>query len=178
MAGKEKFVGKCFHCGKVGHKRSDCFALKKSFPQTQVNNKFYSRSYSIAPIGSELLEKDWLAGELVVNSAKGRGLIDTGTGVNIITRAFAEKAGAKITVGPRIQMTFADGRESICNLQAEMLFTMGETKSTAKFRVLTNLLPGVDTILGKPWLRAAKPKIDFGTGSIYVNRLHALGPKA
>ena len=75
-------------------------------------------------------------------------------------------------------MTFADGRESICNLQAEMPFTMGETKSTATFRFLTNLLPGVDTILGKPWLRAAKPKIDFETGSIYVNRLHALGPKA
>ena len=55
-----------------------------------------------------------------MNSAKGRVLIDTGAGVNIITRAFAEKAGAKITVGPKIQMTFADGRESICYLQAEM----------------------------------------------------------
>ena len=55
---------------------------------------------------------------------------------------------------------------------------MGETKSTATFRVLTKLLPGVDTILGKPWLKAAKPNIDFETGSIYLNKLHALGPSA
>ena len=78
-----------------------------------------------------------------MNSAKGRVLIDTGAGVNITTKEFAEKAGAKITVGPKIQMTFADGRESICNLQAELQFAMGETKSTATFRVLTKLLPGV-----------------------------------
>ena len=177
-ASAERFVGKCFHCGKVGHKKSECFALKKSFPQTQINKKYYSRSYLIAPIGPELSEIDWLAGELTVNSAKGRVLIDTGAGVNITTKAFAERAGAKITVGPKIQMTFADGRESICHLQAEMQFAMGETKSTATFRVLTKLLPGVDTILGKPWLKAAKPKIDFETGSIYLNKLHALGPKA
>ena len=36
-------------------------------------------------------------------------------------------------------MTFADGRESICNLQAEMNFATGETKSTATFRILTKL---------------------------------------
>ena len=72
----------------------------------------------------ELPEKDWLAGELTVNSAKGRVLIDTGAGVNITTKAFAERASAKITVGPKIQMTFADGRESICHLQAEMQFAM------------------------------------------------------
>ena len=72
----------------------------------------------------ELPEKDWLAGELTVNSAKGRVLIDTGAGVNITTKAFAEKAGAKITVGPKIQMTFAGrqrkylqptSRDAVCN---------------------------------------------------------------
>ncbi len=91
--------------------------------------------------------------------------------------SFAEKAGAKIAVGPKIRMTFADGRESICNLQAEINFTIGETKSTATFRIVTKLLPGIEVILGKPWLKAAKPSVDFETGSVYVNRRHALGPK-
>ena len=108
------------------------------------------------PIGLELPEKDWLSGELFANSAKGRVLIDTGAGVNITTREFAEKAGAKIAVGPKIQMTFADGRKSVCHLQAEMDFAMGETKSTATFRILTNLLPGVDTILGTPAMAQAE----------------------
>ena len=142
-----------------------------------MNKKFYLRSYSITPIGSLLTEKDWLAGELSVNSARGRVLIDTGAGVNITTRAFAEKAAAKITVGPKIRMIFADARESICNLQAEIEFTIGEVKSKATFRVLTTLLPGVELILGKTWLKEAKPTIDFETGSVYVNRVHALGPK-
>ena len=67
---------------------------------------------------------------------------------------------------------------NIYNLQAEINFVMGETKSTATFRILTKLLPGVDVILGKPWLRDAKPMIDFENGSIYLNILHALGPKS
>ena len=135
------------------------------------------RSYSIAPIGSQLTETDWLAGTLSVNSARGRVLIDTGAGVNITTREFAEKAKARITVGPKIRMIFADARESICNLQTEMEFMIGEVKSKATFRVLTTLLPGVELILGKTWLKEAKPTIDFETGSVYVNRVHALGPK-
>ena len=27
------------------------------------------------------------------------------------------------------------------------------------------------------WLKLAKPRVDFETGSIYINKLHALGPK-
>ena len=54
---------------------------------------------------------------------------------------------------------------------------MGETKSTATFRIVTKLLPGIEVILGKPWLKAAKPRVDFETGSVYVNKRHAFGPK-
>ena len=75
-------------------------------------------------------------------------LVDTGTGVNITTMTFAERSGAKISVGPKIRMTFADGRESMCNLQAEINFAMGEKKSSATFQIVEKLLPGIDVILG------------------------------
>ena len=89
-------------------------------------------------------EKDWLAGELSVKSLRGKVIVDTGAGVNITTIDFAKKVGAKITVGPKMRMTFADGRESSCNLQSEMEFMIGEVKSKATFRLISNLLPGMD----------------------------------
>ena len=46
----EKFTGKCFHCGKLGHKRSRVFYSEESFPQSELNQMFYLRSYSIAPL--------------------------------------------------------------------------------------------------------------------------------
>ena len=97
--------------------------------------------------------------------------------MNITTIDFAKKVGAKITVGPKMRMTFADGRESSCNLQSEMEFMIGEVKSKATFRLISNLLPGMDLILGKTWLKEAKPTIDFESGAVRVNGLHALGPK-
>ena len=135
-------------------------------------------AYSIAPISFQLDEKDWLAGELSVNSLRGKVLIDTGARVNITTMNFAKEAGAKITVGPKIRMIFADGRESVCNLQSEMEFKIGEVRSKASFRLITNLLPGVDVILEKAWLKETKPTIDFESGAVQVNGLHALDPKA
>ena len=74
-------------------------------------------------------------------------------------------------------MIFADGRESVCNLQSEMEFKIGEVKSKATFRLITNLLPGLDLILGKTWLKEAKPVIDFESVAVQVNGLHALNPK-
>ena len=38
-------------------------------------------------------------------------------------------------------------------------------------------MPGVDVILGKPWLKNAGPAINFENGSVYVDGKHALGPK-
>ena len=103
--------------------------------------------------------------------------MDTGAGVNIITKSYAEKIGAKLAVGPEIRMVFADGRETVSHLQVNVEFKLGEVSSSAKFRVLTNLLPGVDMILGKPWLKNAGPAINFETGSVYGDNKHALGPK-
>ena len=58
-----------------------------------------------------------------------------------------------------------------------MEFKLDEVSYSSKFRVLTNLLPGVDVILGKPWLKNAGPAINFETGCVYVDGKHALGPK-
>ena len=60
--------------------KKECFALKKLSPQSELNKKFYIRSYSIAPISSQLDEKDWLAGELSVKSLRGKVIVDTGAG--------------------------------------------------------------------------------------------------
>ena len=118
-----------------------------------------------------------MAGEVKSNNIKGRVLVDTGAGVNIITKSYAEKIGAKLAVGSGIRMIFADGRETTSHLQTNMEFKLGEVSSSAKFRVLTNLLPEVDMILGKPWLRNAGPAFNFETGSVSVNGTHAQGPK-
>ena len=56
-----------------------------------------------------------------------------------------------------------------------MEFKIGEVKSKAAFRLITNLLPGVNLILGKTWLKEAKPTIDFESGAVRINGLHALG---
>ena len=69
-------------------------------------------------------------------------IVDTGAGVNITTIDFAKKVGAKITVGPKMRMTFADGRESSCNLQSEMEFMIGEVKSKATFRLISKFITG------------------------------------
>ena len=161
----------CYYCSKVGHLKKDCFSFKKS----QIKNT----KYAVSPVSLLLnQEEDWLAGEIKAGKIKGRVLVDTGAGINIITKSYADKIGAKLAVGSEIRITFADGRETTSNLQADVEFKVGEVSSSAKFRVLTKLLPGVDVILGKPWLKSAGPAIDFEMGSVYVNNKHALGPKA
>ena len=53
------------------------------------------------------------------------------------------------------------GRETTSHLQTNVEFKLSEVSSSAKFRVLTDLLPGVDMILGKPWLKNAGPAFNF-----------------
>ena len=158
----------CYFCGKVGHMKKDCFSFKKSLN---------TRKYDVSPICLLINEDNWLAGEVKSSNKKGKVLVDTGAGVNIITKSYAERIGAKLAVGPEIRMVFADGRETTSHLQANVEFKLGEVSSSAKFRVLANLLPGVDMILGKSWLKVAGPAINFETGSVYVDGKHALGPK-
>ena len=74
-------------------------------------------------------------------------------------------------------MIFADGRESVCNLQSEMELKIGEVNSKATFRLMKNLLLELDLILGETCLKEAKLVIDLKLGAVYVNGLHALGPK-
>lgn len=80
----KKFNGKCYHCGKKGHRKSECWALKKEKEQANVigesNNHEDEEEYAfmnvcnqISDIGIEtsydLLDKDiinrqtWVSGE-------------------------------------------------------------------------------------------------------------------
>ena len=70
-------------------------------------------------------------------------------------------------------MIFADGRESVCNLQSEMELKIGEVNSKATFRLITNLLLELDLIFGETCLKEAKLVIDLKLGAVYVNGLHA-----
>ena len=129
-APKAKSDMTCYFCGKVGHIKRDCVSLKKQLKKS---------NYSISPICLLINEENWLCGEIKSSKVNGKVIVDTGAGVNIITKSYAENIGAKLSAGPEIRMTFANGRETTSLLQAEVEFKLGDVSSSAKFRVLTKL---------------------------------------
>ena len=162
------FTGSCHKCGKVGHKSVDCKAVNR-------------RTYVTVPLSVAELEgrggnSEWLHAEASLPEGKAAVLLDSGSGAEVVSTQWVKEHKVKV-VNARvaIRFTFANGEQAISTQQVRTRMTIGEWTGMVTLRVCPKLLPGVDIILGMPWLRAHNPVIDWAAGSVMIGEAVLMG---
>jgi len=180
----------CFNCGRQGHIARNCQSAK--MPRAGGRRYGGQRAYAVEEENKE--EVDYMVSDcvfvpinltsitqskanftfngIVEETQKGTKqnvvvLIDSGASATMICHKLAKRLGTKATEKPTT-FKFANGTlyqsKEACKVDLQI------QDYTATLTMLACQLDGVDVILGRDWLKAEQPTIDWTTGTVVLTR--------
>jgi hypothetical protein len=173
------FSGDCWKCGKPGHRKADCTV---EVAAVQINNRVCpvyptpGDSWCCMALGASA--DSTYDGTIATATGRHRCrvLIDSGSARNIIAAAFADRCETKISRSPQKTLfRFANGTTFTSALHCPAVQMRVGEYTTAIDLTRCELAEGIDVILGRPWLVANNPTIDWATGAVYTRPLVPAG---
>ena len=147
---------RCFKCGRVGHLSIKCSSFCAAVSVS------VGMGVSAVGVGEEFM--------LVHGQVEGRAariLLDSGSRVDVVSRAFVVREKLVTVRAPKTALTFANGDMAMSAEAVSAGMQLGDLCDMASLRVCPLGL-GVDVILGQPWLSRANPSINWSTGRVVV----------
>ena len=146
---------RCYNCGKIGHLQYDCRATKQ--------NKLTKNYLSHVSLSSS---SPLLIFNGKVNNLPSKILIDSGASDSFISSSFC-KNGFKLIQKPSRNVLLADGSKQVCDKCCVVMLELNDYKDSLELMVAPITF---DVILGKNWLAAVQPVIDWKNNVVIINK--------
>ena len=157
---------RCYKCGGMGHVQRDCpspIAPGSKIPRSYVSDCF--------GLGGDMIVMGTLKETNREGTLRGqwegvRILIDSGAEKNLVSAVFSRRLQL-IPTDP-LDFIYADGNKFRSGLSTTPLhLRIGDYSTTLTFR--TCALHNIDLVLGREWLTANNPNINWATGAISLS---------
>ena len=182
---------RCYKCGRVGHLSNKCSAVYPAVPLPVPIPSSMSVSVPVDVALARIVSTGWVGAlvqdpgahnfMLCVGTVEGHRaniLIDSGSKADVVGAAFVQRHALHTSKARVTKFTFGNGSSAVSGVQlATAQLQMGDFLDVAALTQCP-LMPGVDVILGQPWLQRLNPSIDWAANRVMVGKAVLLAGSA
>ena len=169
----------CFRCRKPGHIAANCPSASSSERHPRLTGVEQAPAEVGVLTSSTRFVNSLLIVKVVARGREAKALIDSGATHSFVSEMWVEKSNVPTYfTGQMITATLADGRRQVIRERKtkDQEWRIGDFCWQEPLTVIP-LQPRYDIVLGKPWLAAHNPDIDFSRNIVHVcsgKRTHCL----